>query len=116
MGKDGTFSADWTGGDAARITHGSGCLCGISRRKFLAGAAAAGAAALTPRQAPAQAKPQRIDVHHHMLPPKYVGEAPRRRRHAGLDRRRTMDAAALARAARQERHRRPRCCRSRSPG
>ena len=54
--------------------HSAGCLCGLSRRKFLAGAIAAGAAGLTPGQSVAQAKPQRIDVHHHMLPPKYMGE------------------------------------------
>jgi 6-methylsalicylate decarboxylase len=54
--------------------HSTGCLCGISRRKFLSGAAAIGATALAPRKTAAQAKPQRIDVHHHMLPPKYIGE------------------------------------------
>ncbi len=61
-----SFSA--TSGDAP-IAHGTGCLCHISRRGFLAGAAAVGAAGFT-----AQARPRRIDVHHHMLPPKYIGE------------------------------------------
>jgi predicted TIM-barrel fold metal-dependent hydrolase len=77
MGKDGMFSADWTGGDAARITHGSGCLCGLSRRKFLAGAFAAGAAAasIPSRKVHAQAAaPRRVDVHHHMLPPDYIAK------------------------------------------
>src|ERR1700686_965701 len=44
---------------------------GVSRRGFLASAVGAGAAAatgLTPRRAAAQAKPSRIDVHHHFAP------------------------------------------------
>ncbi|HKA71651.1 MAG TPA: twin-arginine translocation signal domain-containing protein, partial [Xanthobacteraceae bacterium] len=60
----------------ASLMHGAGCLCGVSRRGFLAGAAAAGAAgALGFRaEAVAQTPPatQRIDVHHHMLPPAYI--------------------------------------------
>jgi len=52
------------------MTHGSGCLCGLSRRGFLAGTAASVAAFGS--KASAQAQPQRVDVHHHMLPPKYI--------------------------------------------
>jgi predicted TIM-barrel fold metal-dependent hydrolase len=74
MGKDGTFSAEWTSGGGAQITHGSHCLCGMSRRNFLTGALAAGAAAVTHRKVHAQAKPQRVDVHHHMLPPDYIAK------------------------------------------
>jgi hypothetical protein len=52
------------------------CVCcseptGVSRRGFLASAVGAGAAAatgLTPSRAAAQAKPGRIDVHHHFAP------------------------------------------------
>ncbi len=51
--------------------HGSGCGCGLSRRKFLAGAIALGTAARITRAA-AQPAPRRIDVHHHMLPPDYM--------------------------------------------
>src|SRR5262245_10957904 len=64
-------------GNTAQINHGAGCLCGLSRRRFIAGAAAAGAASVAaPRvlaQAPAPAR-TRIDVHHHMLPPRYIQE------------------------------------------
>ena len=57
----------------ASLMHGSGCLCDVSRRGFLAGAAAAGAAGFR-AEAVAQTPPaaQRIDVHHHMLPPAYI--------------------------------------------
>ena len=53
----------------------AGCAC-HSRRTFLSGAAAIGAAALL---APALAKaenptPRTIDVHHHIYPPNYVSE------------------------------------------
>jgi predicted TIM-barrel fold metal-dependent hydrolase len=58
-----------------------GCACcveplaatGISRRKMLAGGAALGLAAsgLAPK-AFAQAKPHRIDVHHHVVPPSWL--------------------------------------------
>ena len=47
------------------------CGAGVSRRGFLAQAVGAGAAAtagLMPRQAAAQTKPGRIDVHHHYAP------------------------------------------------
>ncbi len=52
------------------------CVCcsepaGLSRRGFIASAVGAGAAAATglmPRRAAAQAKPSRIDVHHHFAP------------------------------------------------
>lgn len=43
-----------------------------SRRVFVAGIAAAGAAALFPRFADAQTGPRRIDVHHHFTPPAYL--------------------------------------------
>lgn len=45
--------------------------CGFDRRSFMAQAVAAGVAAATglwPSPAPAQAKPMRIDVHHHFAP------------------------------------------------
>lgn len=59
------------------------CLCcdpapdtsALSRRDFLAGATALGALAATGMAAPkvlAQAKPHRVDVHHHFFPPKYL--------------------------------------------
>src|SRR5262245_61432903 len=58
------------------MTHGAGCLCGMSRRGFLAGAAAAGLAGAADFRAEAVAQTpaaaQRIDVHHHMLPPAYI--------------------------------------------
>lgn len=53
------------------------------RRTFLIGLAALGASSLVPgwrsaAQAPAAARPHRIDVHHHLAPPRYVVEmAPR---------------------------------------
>src|SRR4051812_11187412 len=55
----------------------------LSRRTVLGGAAAlglSGAAGLAPRTSLAQApaasagKPHRIDIHHHIAPPKYVAE------------------------------------------
>src|SRR5262245_25827724 len=67
----GTFAALPAAGTVA-TTHGVGCLCGLSRRKFLAGTAAVGAAALAPAPLMAQSSPRRIDVHHHMLPPRYI--------------------------------------------
>jgi 6-methylsalicylate decarboxylase len=52
------------------------CLCcpptNLSRRGFMATAIAAGAAAALPRAAFAQAKPHRIDVHHHLSPPTWL--------------------------------------------
>ena len=41
------------------------------RRNFLAGAAALGWSALARPHLHAQAKPQRIDIHHHLFPPNY---------------------------------------------
>jgi predicted TIM-barrel fold metal-dependent hydrolase len=68
-----SFVAEPAGG-AAQVTHSAGCLCHISRRRLLSGALAAGAASVAGGKTSAQAAPRRIDVHHHMLPPKYVGE------------------------------------------
>jgi predicted TIM-barrel fold metal-dependent hydrolase len=66
------------------------CFCGSehtaklpSRRSFLSGAAALGASALLPgcqttatdRAANVAARPYRIDVHHHVMPPQYIAEA-----------------------------------------
>jgi 6-methylsalicylate decarboxylase len=59
------------------------CLCcdplagtsALSRRGFIAGATALGAFAATGIAAPkvwAQAKPHRVDVHHHFFPPQYL--------------------------------------------
>ena len=53
-------------------------LGGPTRRRFLLGVTALGAATLAPRaramaQAPAAA-PHRIDVHHHIAPPSYISE------------------------------------------
>jgi 6-methylsalicylate decarboxylase len=50
-----------------------------TRRGFLIALAALGAGALVPArgamsQAPAVAKPRRIDIHHHLVPPKYVAD------------------------------------------
>ena len=70
---------------------GAGSIDGLNagtsvtqRRRFLTGLAALGAGALIPgcasnAQAPgvAGAKPHRIDIHHHLLPPKYVAELPK---------------------------------------
>src|SRR5262245_35513578 len=56
-------------------THRAGCRCGLSRRSFLAGAAAAGAIGAAGFRAEGVAQtaaPQRVDVHHHMLPPAYI--------------------------------------------
>lgn len=60
---------------------------GISRRALLAGLAAIGAGALIPgcettASAPgaAGAKPHRIDIHHHLLPPNYIAEIMKRRK------------------------------------
>jgi len=62
---------------SAEIGHGAGCLCGVSRRRFITGAMAAGAASFAPpktyAQAPSPAR-SRVDVHHHMLPPRYIQE------------------------------------------
>jgi len=55
----------------------SSCSCCMPRRGFLAGGLAAAALA-APRafaQAPAIKKPaQKIDMHHHFLPPQYIKE------------------------------------------
>jgi len=72
------FMAEPATGSTASIGHAPGCLCGLSRRGFLSGAAAAGAAAMAPRRVSAQAAApaplRRIDVHHHMLPPDYISK------------------------------------------
>ena len=54
-----------------------GCACGLPRRGFLKGLAAAaamGAPALIGPVA-AQTAPRRIDVHHHLLPPRFAAAA-----------------------------------------
>ena len=60
------------------------CFCAegahIARRGFLSGLGALGAAALLPGcqgTATAAAKPHRIDIHHHIMPPAYVAELAR---------------------------------------
>ena len=71
-----------------RVAHGGHLdndipASGLARRQFLAGLAACGAATVIPgcatdAAAPrlAEGKPHRIDIHHHLLPPKYVAELP----------------------------------------
>jgi predicted TIM-barrel fold metal-dependent hydrolase len=73
--KTGAFAAAPADDASPGVLHGLGCLCGMSRRKFLSGAAAVGAAGLAATQGLAQtpsAPTQRVDVHHHMLPPNYI--------------------------------------------
>src|SRR5262247_1797494 len=59
------------------MNHGptrlTGCQCcnGSSRRGFMAGVAAIGAAAALPKLAAAQHKADLIDTHHHFYPPEY---------------------------------------------
>ena len=67
-----------------RWKFSSQCLCcdlasstsAVSRRGFVAGATALGASAVTgisfALKAQAQAKPHRIDVHHHISPPTWL--------------------------------------------
>jgi predicted TIM-barrel fold metal-dependent hydrolase len=79
---------------ATEINNNAICAGGIDglnagtsiaqRRRFLTGLAALGAGALIPGGASnaqvaavAGAKPHRIDIHHHLLPPKYVAELPK---------------------------------------
>ena len=55
---------------------------GPSRREFLAGLAVLGAGALVPGCAlntpgAAGGKPYRVDIHHHLVPPKYVADLPK---------------------------------------
>ncbi len=69
-------------GSSADGGQGTAAFAGSSpRRKFLAGVAALGASALIPgRRSEAQAPaavpgtPHRIDVHHHLAPPRYIAE------------------------------------------
>src|SRR5262249_56903312 len=65
-----TSAAD---GTKATARHFAGCQCcgGVSRRRFMAGAAAFGAAAALPGSTFAQAKPALIDTHHHFYAPEY---------------------------------------------
>jgi 6-methylsalicylate decarboxylase len=63
--------------DALTVERESGLSHSVRRRKFLGGLAALGAAALVPgasslAQAPAAAKPFRIDVHYHFSSPKFI--------------------------------------------
>src|SRR5580700_4471029 len=61
--------------NATRSAHrfSATCSCCVSRRTFLASAAAVGAATLLPAEdAAAQAAPAKlIDTHHHFYPPTY---------------------------------------------
>jgi predicted TIM-barrel fold metal-dependent hydrolase len=51
----------------------SGCSCHPSRRGFIALAASAAVVGVARAQdSPASTPPRRIDVHHHILPPKYI--------------------------------------------
>lgn len=62
---EGLFSGD-------TVTHSNCCSCHSSRRGFLTGLAALGGCTTVPGFASAAvslAKPRRIDVHHHLLPP-----------------------------------------------
>lgn len=77
------FPADDNNG-AAGIDDFIADLSAAPRRRFLAGLAALGAGTLVPgcaSSAPATgvagATPHRIDIHHHLLPPKYVAELPK---------------------------------------
>jgi len=71
----------------AKAGNGDACACCLPRRGFLTGLAALGAASLvpacqsTPEAPPAalRTKPQRIDVHHHLVPPGYLAEIASRR-------------------------------------
>jgi 6-methylsalicylate decarboxylase len=64
---------------AASISHGVGCLCGVSRRGFLAGGAAfAASAALAAPAVQAQTQPKLIDIHHHIVPPFWFEEVKER--------------------------------------
>jgi 6-methylsalicylate decarboxylase len=60
-----------------RIGNAAGCAC-HSRRAFLAGAGAVGAAAIfSPSSAKPEATspaPRTVDVHHHIYPPRYLSE------------------------------------------
>ena len=47
------------------------CQHGISRRSFIAGLGAVGAASLSPKPAAAQSAAKLIDTHHHFYPPAY---------------------------------------------
>jgi predicted TIM-barrel fold metal-dependent hydrolase len=65
----------------ARIDDSDAPASGIPRRRFLAGLGALGAASLIPGCATDTAapvlvggKPHRIDIHHHLIPPRFVAE------------------------------------------
>src|ERR1017187_6445048 len=63
--------------DGLMVGRESGLSQGVGRREFLGGLAALGASALIPgvsslAQAPAAAKPFRIDVHYHFSSPKFI--------------------------------------------
>src|SRR5690348_17762066 len=60
----GVFMAEPVGGKSA-----------FSRRRFVIGMTALGAASLLPRAAWAQAGARIIDVHHHFMPPNYLSVA-----------------------------------------
>src|SRR5271169_4877995 len=63
--------------DGLNAERGFGLSHSVGRREFLGGLAALGASALIPgvstlAQAPAAAKPFRIDVHYHFSSPKFI--------------------------------------------
>lgn len=60
-------------------TMATGHACCPPRRDFLGKIATLGAAALLPTELMAAAKPYRIDVHHHIVPPAYMAEIATRR-------------------------------------
>ena len=66
-------------GLGSRFSHDTGCLCGVSRRQFLAGAGAfTASAALAAPAVLAQTPPKLIDIHHHIVPPFWFEEVKER--------------------------------------
>lgn len=74
---DAAAAHDLTVGGAAR-PHPAACACHLPRRGFLAGLAAAGAAALLPGcvhpMLPSAVAGRRVDVHQHFFPPTLLAE------------------------------------------
>ena len=68
--------------DSLSVVKSSACDTFALRRRLLGGLAACGAGALLPGCMSAvpsamAGKPHRIDIHHHLMPPKYVAELPK---------------------------------------